>query len=263
MEKLLVFNIKHYALHDGPGIRTTVFLKGCPLICPWCHNPESRSTEVYKYIKTEQFRGTDIFETHTIGKYYSFAELFSEIEKDRILYEQSGGGITFSGGEPMMQSEALIQFLKLCKAQGLHTCVDTTGYCSEHSLLRVSEYTDLFHYDLKLPDEKSHRTYTGVSNRKIIRNLKILDQANINLRIRIPLIPGVNDNETSIQGFIDILSSLENSCPVDILPYHKLGSHKNEQFSLSENVIVFDEPPKKLIQAVKEKFKKHGFNIAR
>ena len=175
----IIFNIQRFAIHDGPGIRTTVFFKGCPLRCWWCHNPESHKILPEKFDGCNLRRGFDqsfSMNKDEIGKEISVDELMNEIVKDRVFYEESGGGVTFSGGEPLMQPEFLIESLKECKALGIHSAVDTSGYTSEGVIDRVSSYADLFLFDLKLMNDDVHEKYTGVSNQIILKNLIELDQ---------------------------------------------------------------------------------------
>ena len=186
----IIFDIKHYAIHDGPGIRTTVFLKGCPLGCWWCHNPESRSGDIFQYKKQEKIEGRIVEQIETIGKNYTVPEVMKEIEKDIVFFEESGGGVTFSGGEPFKQTEFLKELLKCCKKQEIHTCVDTTGYVKTDQLEKAALFTDLFLFDLKHFDDKMHIKYTGVSNKQILENLQLLDEMGKSVQIRYPLIPG-------------------------------------------------------------------------
>ena len=203
----IIFNIQRFAIHDGPGIRTTVFFKGCPLRCWWCHNPESHKILPEKFDGCNLRRGFDhsfSMSKDEIGKEISVDELMSEIVKDRVFYEESGGGVTFSGGEPLMQDKFLIESLKKCNTLGIHSAVDTSGYTSEGVIDRVSNYADLFLYDLKLMNDDVHQKYTGVSNQIILKNLIELDQLGKKIVIRIPIVPEItdtNENLFAIRGF--------------------------------------------------------------
>ncbi|GBG57677.1 glycyl-radical enzyme activating protein [Sporomusaceae bacterium FL31] len=256
-----VFNIQKYSIHDGPGIRTTVFLKGCPLSCWWCHNPESltaRSEMVYLKNKcigcgdcaqncphtavTVLEQGLRRNETvcswcetcinecptgaiEKLGRSMTVAEVMKEIEKDKVFYEQSGGGVTFSGGEALLQLEFLAHVLDCCTARGIHTAVDTSGYAPWESLDRIVEQVDLFLYDLKHMEDEAHRQYTGVSNKPILENLAKLAAKTRNIWIRIPVVPGINDDEENIMKTGAFVASL-NLRNVSLLPYHHIAADK-------------------------------------
>ena len=167
----VIFDIKRFAVHDGPGIRTTIFLKGCPLSCWWCHNPESRSDEPQQSVRHLTLEG-GIFDKEEITGYeVGVDEIIQQVERDRIFYEESGGGVTLSGGEPLNQPQFCRELLRSLKTSGFHTALDTTGYAPEEDILSVMPFTDLFLYDLKLMDETEHLKYTGVSNKGILENL--------------------------------------------------------------------------------------------
>jgi pyruvate formate lyase activating enzyme len=222
----LIFDIKKYSIHDGPGIRTTLFLKGCPLACAWCHNPESQSSKPEMIFREQRCIRCGVCLTacprraitwngdgpltdwaacqpcdacvtacyaearERIGREMTVAQALAEIERDRAFYDESGGGVTFSGGEPLMQSDFLAALLHACKAQDLHTAVDTCGFAAWETLDKVRGEVDLFLYDLKLMDDARHRAFTGVSNAPILANLQALSRLGHNLLIRIPLVPG-------------------------------------------------------------------------
>ena len=166
----VIFDIKRFALHDGPGIRTTVFLKGCPLNCLWCHNPESHSAEKEEYSVNRVIDGKEITMTRVYGKKVEQEILIKELLNDRVFYEESGGGVTFSGGEPLSQHKELINLLKALGEIGIHRAVDTSGYAAPEIISEVAVHTDLFLYDLKLMDPEMHMKYTGVDNRLILKN---------------------------------------------------------------------------------------------
>ena len=254
-----IFDIKHYAIHDGPGIRTTIFLKGCPLGCWWCHNPESRSREIFSYTKEEKVNGRVIEENQTIGKHYTVLQVMKEIEKDVVLFEESGGGVTFSGGEPLAQFEFLLKILKTCKKKELHTCVDTTGYVDKNKLAQVAEFTDLFLYDLKHIDDEEHIKFTGVSNKKILDNLVLLDELDKDVQIRYPLIPGMNEDEADLLRLLAFLQKLKHNYPVSILPYHKIGSHKYRRFGIEYKMDGIEEPSSEHVNNIKRFFETAGF----
>jgi len=257
----IIFDIKHYAIHDGPGIRTTVFLKGCPLDCWWCHNPESRSADIFSYLKKDKINDRILELEEVVGKKYTVGEVMEEIEKDIVFYEESGGGVTFSGGEPLKQYGFLLKLLKNCKKNEIHTCVDTTGFTNPEKLKEIAFYTDLFLFDLKHFDDKMHMKYTGVSNKQILDNLQLLDEMGKTIEIRYPLIPGMNDDEADLLRMFAFLKTLKNNPPVSVLPYHKIGSHKYSRFGIEHKMGGVEEPSKEHIEHIKKLFETAGFEI--
>ncbi len=225
MNQGIIFKIKRYALHDGPGIRTTIFLKGCPLACRWCHNPEGQRAEI-ETMRRSAGGNNGADEREPVGWKVSTDELLTEIEKDRIFFDTSGGGVTFSGGEPLMQADFLTQMLISCQAHGIHTVVDTSGYASLTKIQQVAQHTDLFLFDLKLINPDVHLRHTGCSNQPILENLKWLDQAGKTVIVRIPLIPGMTDDPHNIDAMAKLLTELSSLRRVDILPFHRVGSGK-------------------------------------
>jgi len=255
----IVFDIMKYSVHDGPGIRTTVFLKGCPLSCRWCHNPESRRPGRQVMFHAERCIGcgecagvcaNGVLLTasdenqgqcagcgrcaavcHTgaremAGREIPAVELIREIERDVIFYDQSGGGVTFSGGEPLMQADFLKTLLAGCRDREIHTAVDTSGFAPRDKLLDIGGLTDLFLFDLKMMDEKRHRHYTGVSNRVILDNLRELASRHNNIVIRIPVLPGLNDDDDNVNATGRFITTLPGVRSVHILPYHRAGAEK-------------------------------------
>jgi pyruvate formate lyase activating enzyme len=215
-----IFNIQRYSLHDGPGIRTTAFLKGCPLHCRWCHNPEGIHPEP-EIIRTEQ--GTE-----TVGRSMTAEAVARELARDRVFYEESGGGITLSGGEPLAQPDFAIEILRRCKADRLHTALDTSGFVDTEVLLAAAPFTDLFLYDLKHPDSGAHEAYTGGPNGRIIENLKVLCAGGCNVLVRYPVVPGFNDAPETVEQAGRILAD----CGIEqlqLLPYHALGGSKRSK----------------------------------
>ena len=289
MQKGVVFNIQKYSIHDGPGIRTTVFLKGCPLTCWWCHNPESqnpkpeimfrgeRCIECGECVKTCDLgvlsnsgiecdlcgKCTDACPTEArtmVGKTVTVEDVFKEIQKDTIFYDESGGGVTFSGGEPLMQTAFLKNMLMACQNRGIHTAVDTAGYTSWKTLEDVSHYTNLFLYDLKLMDDNKHKTYIGVSNKIILDNLNKLNLCHNNIHLRIPLIPGVNDDDENIEKTIDFIARLENIKKINILPYHETGKHKYMSLGLKWKMKDIQPPSQDYMIEISKKFNRSGLN---
>jgi pyruvate formate lyase activating enzyme len=255
----IVFDIRRYSIHDGPGIRTTVFFKGCPLRCAWCHNPESRSFVPELIIRPNRCilcedcleacpngavsrRGDEIITDRgrcrlsgecvrvceaearmLVGREMNVAQVTTEVERDRAFYDQSGGGVTFSGGEPLAQPAFLLELLKASRDRGLHTAVDTSGFASWSVFERVRPYVNLFLYDLKLMDDARHRRQTGVSNRKILANLTRLANLGHRTIVRIPVIPGVNDSAADLSLAGEFLASLPARPAVELLAYHHTG----------------------------------------
>ena len=264
MNKAIIFDIQHGSVVDGPGMRTTVFFKGCNLRCSWCHNPESQSFEKQVMFYKEKCVGcgrcrnidrkdTDFICYHDAreicGKEYSVEEIFEKIICDKRFYENSGGGATFSGGECMLQPDFLCKILKKCKDAGIHTAVDTAGHIDWKAFERVLPYTDLFLYDIKAFDSDVHRKYTGVSNKLILANLKNLFESGANVWIRIPVIPGVNDTIEEMQNIKNFLAPY-NPSKIELLPYHGMGENKYEALGMKK--ISFDVPDKKVIAMLKK-----------
>ena len=255
-----VFDIKRFAVHDGPGIRTTVFLKGCPLACWWCHNPESINPAIVRVSKTVKVGEKSFEEIEEVGKKMRVDELVESVLKDRIFMEESGGGVTFSGGEPLMQPLFLQKALQEFKGAGLHTTVDTSGYSSWKHLEGVAQYTDLFLFDLKFMDEAKHRQLTGVSNQVIKENLTRLLAGGKNIRIRIPVIPGYSDSEDNIRETLDFLRRLKREPEgVDLLPYHNTGTHKYSRFGLENRLANLKSLTKQDLKGLQSRFEKAGF----
>lgn len=272
----LVFDVQRYSTRDGPGIRTTVFFKGCPLSCWWCHNPESRGRDPFVHHDrsrclvcgecvaacpsgalslTDQGVTTDAALCHDegvcaavcpaearrrIGRRLTAAEVMSQLERDRLYYEESGGGVTFSGGEPLQQWRFLAELLEACGERDLHRAVDTTGFAAPKVLMRIAEHTDLFLYDLKVMDPELHRRVTGVALAPIVENLGRLLRAGSRVRIRIPLIPGVTTDE-SIDRTGSLLASLPAVEGVGLLPFHRSAKDKHRKFGMPW-LMESDEP---------------------
>lgn len=228
----IIFDIKKFAIHDGPGIRTTVFFKGCSLDCWWCHNPES-IRKLPERIKVNSLKKSNNFCDDTeelFGRGYSVEELIEEINKDRVFYDESGGGVTFSGGEPLLQVKFLTEVLQRCKESGINTAIDTSGYVSSSTFSKIYDYTDLFLFDLKIIDDELHRKFTGVSNKLILSNLKFLTGKGDKVIIRIPLIPGITDTEKNLSELASHLMQLKNINKIDLLPYNEIAESKYKRF---------------------------------
>lgn len=263
----MIFDIKRYAINDGPGIRTAVFFKGCPLECLWCHNPEGQSSQPQLMFRANRctasmacieacplgairWEGSSITDWEAcdscgkcaevcfsgareiVGRGMTLSTLMAELERDIPFYEQSGGGVTFTGGEPMYQLEFLHDALLACKDAGIHTVVDTSGHAPWDGFELVRPLVDLFLYDVKLMDEFRHIQYTGVSNRLLLENLLRLSNTAAHILVRIPLIPGVNDDEENIEHTGSFLSSLSHLDGVELMPYHEIGLAKYQALGM-------------------------------
>jgi len=296
--KGIIFDVKRYAIYDGPGIRTTLFLKGCSLRCQWCHNPEGieskpeimlrpsrcakecnecvsicpqdaiskdgNTIEIDK-AKCDLCRKCEdvcVYEAlEVVGREVAVQEVMEEIEKDRIFFDESGGGITFSGGEPLMQLDFLEALLKEIGKKNIHVTLDTSGYVSFKDLDRISDKVDLFLYDLKIMDDEKHEKYTGVSNRLILDNLRKLAGREKSVAVRIPLISGINDDDQSIQKFVEYLLSLKNIKQINLLAYHKGGCEKYKRLRKEELPKTFQSPSDERIEEIKKVFADSGFSV--
>lgn len=252
-----IFDIKRFAVHDGPGIRTTVFFKGCPLNCWWCHNPESQNPE------SEPILLPNVADTEIVGKTVSISELMEEIRKDIIFYDESGGGVTVSGGEPLMQPEFLETLLTYSNKEKIHTAIDTTGFGPLEVIKSFVGKIKLYLYDLKFINDEKHQVYTGVSNTSIIKNLKYLDSMKETVIIRIPIIPGVTDTKTNIKDLgTFISSSLQTIDKVNILPYNRLGEGKyprlNRPYRFANQLAT---PSDKELNRIKNEFETYGLGV--
>lgn len=217
--KACIFNIQKFSIHDGPGIRTVVFFKGCPLNCQWCSNPESQNGS------QEPMWDTKKHQYELIGNYQSLEEIIEEIIKDQPFYEESGGGVTLSGGEILYQSEFVIQLLKELQAKKIHTAGETTGYAKPKIFADFIKHVDLLYFDVKHYDSKKHQQNIGVSNKQILKNLEIALENNTNLIIRIPVIPNFNNSIDDAKNFAELFH-LFGIKKVELLPFHQFGEEK-------------------------------------
>jgi len=261
MQKGIVYNFKRYSVNDGPGIRQTVFFKGCPLNCWWCHNPESQHIKLEESIRKCMLDGISYEESETIGKLMTTDEVMDELVKDHIFYEESGGGVTFSGGEPLMQHQFLNELLERCSEEGIHTTVDTTGFASFNVFESVAKNTGLFLYDLKHLDNQAHIKYTGVPNDKILQNLINLDKRNESVIIRFPFIPGINNDENNIAEMLLFLRKLKNINQITLLPYHSIASHKYAKLNKENKMGDIKSLNKNDLNDLKASFESIGFKV--
>ena len=266
MTQGMIFNIQKFCVNDGPGIRTTVFFKGCPLSCLWCHNPESQRSEreiiYYRHKCTGCGRCKDLTTSDTdficyngakeiCGKLSSVEEVVAEVEKDKLFYKNSGGGMTLSGGEPLYQFEFALELLKLAKEKGINTAIETCGAVSTDRILAVSEFTDLFLYDFKESDSARHLEFVGVDNELILKNLKLLSDMGKSIILRCPIIPGCNDRDEHYRAIAEIANSHAGVLHIEIEPYHALGEGKYD--ALDRDVHHFEQPSDETVSAIIEK----------
>ncbi len=280
----LVFDIMRFALHDGPGIRTTVFLKGCPLHCDWCHNPESQSPGPCLLFFEERCRGcgecasvcphglteceacglcaeTCVAEARRLaGRPMSVAEVLAEIERVQVFYDESGGGMTLSGGEPLTQPLFAEALLAACRARRIHAALDTSGLAPAETLLRVAAQADLVLYDVKLVDDALHRRHTGASNRPILDNLRALAETGRPVVVRYPLIPGVNDGDAPLSDLAGLLVSL-GLRRLDLLPYHSNGIDKYRRLGLPRPPAEFSGLPAERASAIAATLARQGLEV--
>ncbi|MCF8373257.1 MAG: glycyl-radical enzyme activating protein [Bacteroidales bacterium] len=256
-----IFDIKRFAVHDGPGIRTTVFLKGCPLQCWWCHNPEGISPQLEKFQKEITLDGKVFKTEEIIGREISVDALMEEIIKDKVFFEESGGGVTFSGGEPLMQAGFLLQVLKKCKAENLHTVVDTSGYGKQEDLKAILPYTDLFLFDLKLMDPTAHKNFTGVDNQQILANLDFLIQQKAQVIVRFPVVPRINDTKENLSAMKKFISARKELKEIHLLPFHNMAKSKYERFGLHDNFQDIELITHFDIEAISEYFMKEVLQV--
>ncbi len=292
----LIFDIKKYSINDGPGIRTTVFFQGCPLACQWCHNPESQPRKPVLMYRANRCvlcgECVDVCTQHSItingtvktdratcegcgtcaevcfngarelsGYQASVDQVMSEVLRDTPFYESSGGGVTFSGGEPLLQHRFLLDLLHACHEHGLHTVVDTSGFAAWDVLNSLREYVDLFLFDLKLMDEERHIRYAGVSNKLILSNLKQLAETGSAVYIRIPLIPGINDDEENLRRSAEFIRALPNITGVELMGYHDLAAAKYQALGLDYRLKELKAPGSEQLQSSASILERAGLQV--
>lgn len=298
-QSAVIVNIQGFSIHDGPGIRTVVFFKGCPLSCRWCANPECLSPSPQMGFMENLCSGCGscleicpnnalVLEQgkHRIdysrcracgdcrlrcyngaltryGELMSLAQVWDAVQRDRIFYEGSGGGVTASGGEPLLQSDFVADLFSLCREQGLSTCIETCGFVPEGAFLRVLPYTDLFLFDLKLMDTEEHKRYTGQSNEQILRNARLLIEHDAHVLFRQPLIPGVNDAAGNIEATARFLNALgPGASKLELMPFHRLGLPKykalNIPYTMGDVAGIDDEQS----EATKDLYTHYGIDCS-
>lgn len=322
----MIFDIRKYSIHDGPGIRTTVFMSGCPLSCWWCHNPESQSLRPVLLYRQSRCLGcgicaevcpenvismgienqdTDSADEHGAffeksasirpireirvpeiftdrekcaqcqtciascysgarefsGKEVTVANVMSQVEREIPFYDESGGGVTFSGGEPLMQPEFLSALLKACKKQEIHVVVDTSGFANWQVFEQIRGEVDLFLYDLKLMDSEKHREATGAPNEPILKNLRKLSALGHKIVARIPLIPGINDDEKNLVESAKFLASLPHLEGVELMGYHDIAQAKYEALEREYALVGLKAPAETEIHHAAELLRSYGLNV--
>jgi pyruvate formate lyase activating enzyme len=295
----IVFDIRRYSIHDGPGIRTTVFLKGCALSCWWCHNPESQASRPEVVLHearcircgacvetcphgavawvdgvpvTDRSKceacGTCTRECHAearevAGREMTIEQVLAVVERDRPFYDESGGGVTLSGGEPLLQPHFTAGLLAAAKRHGLTTVLDTSGHAPWESLERLRGDVDLFLYDLKLVDAVRHRRYTGVSNHRILANLRRLSELGHQIVLRMPVVPGITDDPENVQAVRDLATSLPRLARVDLLPYHRIGVGKYLRLDRTYQLLHTDSPTRERMDEIASFLAAGGLPVGR
>ena len=299
----MIFNVQKYNVYDGPGVRTLVFFKGCPLRCKWCANPEGLEQKyqvmfkrdscidcgacvsvcpvgihtISKELKHEVEHSIDCIccrkcedictesALSIVGTLKTVSEIMKIIEEDHEFYNVSGGGVTLGGGEVLMQPEFAANLLMACKQEGINTAIETCGYTKLESILKVAKFTDLFLFDIKHIDPERHYQLTGVSNEQILKNLKELLHLRYNVKIRMPLLKGINDNQDEIERVIAFLMPFrdyKNFKGIDLLPYHKLGVNKylqlNKEYPIKEDPSLSSDE----LDMIESWVKKYEFPVA-
>lgn len=248
----IIFDVRRFCVHDGPGIRTTVFFKGCPLKCLWCHNPESFISMVEQQTRTVYLDGR-IFEIpQTIGHTYNVMDLVQELARDASFFDSSGGGITLSGGEPIMQTDFLTELVPILKQHGFHVALDTCGFAAENDFQRMVNLVDLVLFDVKHLNDERHKALTGVSNQLILRNLKWLRQSQKTYCLRFPVVPSCNDDEINLLLMEQLLVDHQGRAEaLHLLPFHGMARAKYQRMGIPwkmDDAIVADESQLSVLQ---------------
>lgn len=282
MQPGLVLNVQRFSLHDGPGVRSTVFLKGCHLHCAWCHNPESQSLHqdfvrlAHRCMRCERcsdeelaspvVTGRDEHDVElcptgalqAVGRLVTPEALVAELLRDRVFFDESGGGVTFSGGEPLAQAAFVIECLSHLRAEGVHTTLDTCGYAHLRDLAAAAEHASLILFDLKLMDAARHKAATGVSNERILANLQSLSDLHSNIWIRVPVIPGINDDAANLGETAAFVAGLRGVRQVTLLPYHATGEPKFARVGLRYSLHDITPPSHDRLETLAACFRDRG-----
>jgi pyruvate formate lyase activating enzyme len=285
-----VFDVQRFSLHDGPGIRTTVFLKGCPARCLWCHNPESQSFAPEVLVVETRCASCGVCAAvcphgapppgsglctacgacveacpagarRLAGRDTTVDSVMEEVLRDRVFYEESGGGVTFSGGEPLAQPEFLTALAEACLAAGLHTAVDTCGFAPRERLLALAPLVDLFLFDVKLVDDARHRALTGLPAGPILENLRALAAVHGNVWIRVPVVPGHTDAEADVAATASLVAGLGGVRRVSLLPYHRTGAAKARRLGREYALDNVDPPSRERLDGLAALFREHGLAV--
>jgi pyruvate formate lyase activating enzyme len=294
-----IFNIQHYAIHDGPGIRTIVFLKGCPLRCLWCQNPESQDSRPVVFFNAEMCTGcgtcvgacpevaiqiidgksktdrkrcmgngkcADVCPNEArslMGRYMTARQVFEDVSADSIFYQNSDGGVTLSGGDPVAQPGFTVSILKLCREAGIHTAIETCGFSKWEILKGILEHTDLVLYDIKHMDSAKHKAYTGVANELILGNAKkIYEELKLPMLARVPIIPGYNDSPENMESTAQFIANdLRGSAKVHLLPYHRLGESKHERMEEFDKSTSIEPPSEEHMEGLHKIFESVGLKV--
>lgn len=256
MSAPLIFNIQKFSVHDGPGIRTTVFFKGCPMRCLWCHNPESQACGAERMVDKDGHE-------ELVGRPYAVSELVELLAKDQIFYEQSGGGATLSGGEVMIQDmDYLLELLQALQRLGISVAIDTCGLAAQERYQKVLPYVDLFLYDLKLLDSAEHQKYTGVPNEQVLSNLKYLAGQGAAIDLRLIQVKGVNCSPVRMDRVIRWLKEEQVAVErISLLPYHAFGRDKYRRLG-RECTQNFESPSEQELQALRRMLEQNGYRVS-
>jgi pyruvate formate lyase activating enzyme len=286
-----------YCVHDGPGIRTAVFLKGCPLHCSWCHNPEGQSKGIELSFREDRcVRCGDCFDLcpngavvkevdgyrlvretcrvcgtcadscyaearELVGREMTVREVLNEILKDLAFFDQSGGGVTFTGGEPLLQTDFLEALLRSCQMHGIHTALETSGFCDWETMERIAAIADLFLYDIKLMDDEAHRRFTGVGNEQILGNLARLSGSGNDVVVRMPVLPGINDHEANLQSILHFLTTRTAVREIHLLPFHRIGRDKSLRLGRQSTVPDLPMVETEQLNAISTLFQQGGLRV--